>query len=448
MRLSIKPAYSAKATSGRRFPVRPVLFLLISSLLIAAFIVLSGCNPGAPTSGDQPTKPGTSGPANTTIPSTQTATAILRAPILLPLRITPSLSAKGMLLNIQGIIRNPNAEKLELDNITISTLHSTGSSLTQDTFPGGSLEASTSTIYDFNIIIPINLLTEKTLSLVVDTRTINTVNPFQVKSTTPISISETLDKLIVHPPIDLQVSISKISQIGLETSLATEVAGTINNPNPVDLNFTRLGLQIKDKNGILLQSAYIDANSIPANSNYKFKSTFLLPLNVLNQTGLTAYASSSVQFLNYAGSIGGMQAFPIPKLSSLVSVPQMTISVNEDETRWITYDSDKIYLLAVTCELPNNNEFPLTTEDFKMNVYKNSDNTTIDSDTLLKGIIEGIPAGGTRTIYMKFDLFQDKVGDKSFEALITGDTKIGIAGASEKIPVCGQLIYKIPRFVP
>jgi hypothetical protein len=110
----------------------------------------------------------------------------------------------------------------------------------------------------------------------------------------------------------------------------------------------------------------------------------------------------------------------------------------------------------VTSELSNDNWFDLTTEDFNLKLYDNTTNTLLDTTTMLSTHIQGVPRSTTRSIILQFNVPQDTLinvsqdprGRRKVEALITADTKIGLAGVNEEIPVIGKTVYVITPFVP
>jgi hypothetical protein len=274
------------------------------------------------------------------------------------------------------------------------------------------------------------------MTLEIDTQTVNTATIFPLKATAQINIPEVLRKAIVCPEIKFKAYISKISKIDSKTQVEAQVEGSISNPNPIDFNFAILQQKIQDKNGVILQYVSIPANIVKANSDYSFKSTLMLPVQILNQTELTAYVYTSVQFLNYVQSINQTSAISVPKLKNIIAIPQMTINV---DANWSQND---IYVVKVKSLIKNDNECDLTTDDFQLKLYNNSSNLLVNSGTMSSEIINGIPGSDTKAVIFQFNYLKEDF-KRGFEALITGDTIIGLEGVNEKIPISAKIVYEL-----
>ena len=435
-----------------RFQVRPLSLLVFTSLMILVLVVLSGCSTIMPTASK--TAPTSAAilpsskpliPASSLLPSGTSAAATtgkstLKSLEAFPLKVKASLSSHGVSLSIEAMIRNPNSENVTIDDFKVSTLNASGSNCTQDTFPGGSIEAITSKVFTFNIEIPGQFLAERELTLEVSTQTATPAAPLPIKSDLQINVSDTLERLIIHPGLNLQTSISKISYFPGQPMVEAEVEGTITNPNPLDLNFTYLWFQIYNKNDVPtrdspIQSASIPGAVIPASTGYPFKSTLYLPLAVLNQTGLKTYAYTSVQYLNYLQSINNTVAFSVPKVGSLLSIPQLTFNV---KSGWKNNEVNKIYVVSVTGEVTNDNAFSLTGGDFKLNLYNNATGALLKSATTSIDIVKG---SSTRSVInASFDFTQQDMGRKGFDLAVAGDINMGLQGVNEKIPVSARIV--------
>ena len=201
-----------------RFQVRPLSLLVFTSLMILVLVVLSGCSTIMPTASK--TAPTSAAilpsskpliPASSLLPSGTSAAATtgkstLKSLEAFPLKVKASLSSHGVSLSIEAMIRNPNSENVTIDDFKVSTLNASGSNCTQDTFPGGSIEAITSKVFTFNIEIPGQFLAERELTLEVSTQTATPAAPLPIKSDLQINVSDTLERLIIHPGLNLQTS--------------------------------------------------------------------------------------------------------------------------------------------------------------------------------------------------------------------------------------------------
>jgi len=420
------------AANKRELAVRGISLVILFCLIIT----LTGCSQEAPAGTYSPKTSISKVPVKTTSSATPTVSqSIVKAPEVFPIKIKTSLISSGLNLNVQAMLFNANSAPVELDNITAVIKEANGDVCIQGSYPGGVMEATNSHTFSFTMVLPRQYLTEDTLNLEIASQTINADTTFPIKSSTKINVPEILKKAIVCPKINLQANITKIANIANKNQLITQVEGSLINTNPVDFTFSMVDVQIKNKEGVL-QDWIIPGNTLPAKENMTFSHTFLIPIEILNQTDLKAYAYSNVQFPNYIQSINFTKEISIPKLIDLIILPQMTFTVDEE---WKT---DDLYRVTVKGIMNNDNEFDLTTVDFKLKMYDNSTGRLKESDTMSPIIIKGIPAGGTRSVIFKYEYLKTDI-NKGFEALITGDTQIGLEGIKETLPVSGKLIYKL-----
>jgi hypothetical protein len=153
----------------------------IFSLLLAAFLALSGCSPEVSPSTHKATPPTAIVPTNKTATPTVSVQSNVKGPEMLPLRIKPTLSTTGVNINLQVVILNPNPGKLEIGNINVSRVNTAGLKDTLAIFPGGIIESASNRTFSFDIELPRSLLTENALTLVTDTQTVNTAAAFPLK---------------------------------------------------------------------------------------------------------------------------------------------------------------------------------------------------------------------------------------------------------------------------
>jgi hypothetical protein len=329
----------------------------------------------------------------------------------------------------------------------VTTLNANKVICTQNTFPGGNIEARSNQVFELAIEIPSNFLDNRTLTLEIVSGTLNTSTRFPIISRTQINVEEYLNKAIASPQIDFNINVSRPILISSSMMLEVEVQGVINNPNPLDFSPATLSVSALDETGAALPgdglsqpTIIIQCDTIPAKSGYPFTGKMLMPIDLLDQTELSINASSSVRFLNVTKSIDNTRTFALPELAGLINVPQLTITA---DTTWTTVNSINMVVLAVHCEFQNDNVFDLTTQDFKLNLYNDSTDALIKSITVPAEDIRGLPGRNFRSLDIKIELTSSSVGVRGFKGLITGDTNIGLAGVNETTPVSGSLVYQI-----
>jgi hypothetical protein len=416
--------------SGKKY-----IYLIALVLLIAAVFLFSSCSPKpSSTVSGLPTPAKTTPGSSNSFPST-TSKLPTKTPEAMPLKVNGVLDNNGMYLNVQAMLFNPNSVPLEIDNVSISAVSSGGTVFSEDIFPGGFVDNISSQTFKYQLKLPQTALSYNELNINFKSRTANTATPIELNSSASFDMSKFLKKAIAKPQISIAAHVHKILNTNSKNVVDFRIEGSISNTNPVSLNYHSLVIAVSDKKGVLKDVTF-PAGTIADNSSYDFEYTMILPVEVLNESQLTVTASTSVQYLNYVYSIYGSKILSLPDLADLITIPEMTLEIT---TEWNT---ETLYIITVKARIPNDNKLPLTTADFHIQLYDNETEELKNSATMSANIIQGIPAGTTRSVIFKFDYLKTDI-KRGFEALVMGDIVIGLEGVNKTFPLKAQLIYDI-----
>jgi hypothetical protein len=403
-------------------------YLLVAGVVLVTTIFLSACSASNPDTISQKitqTTPGT----------------VLKSPQVVVFNADKTLlDARGLNLNMQAKILNPNSNNVTLDDIKISILGPAGLNNIQDTKLGGLIEASSVKTFNFNVNIPKEMLAESELKIELNAKGINGDAAMPVTSTVAINIPDILNKLVIDPKITTHASITKISKNGYGPQLEAEVEGSVANPNPLNLYYNAIRISIKDSKGKMIASDNLTSTPIEANSDFPFKRTLILPLQALNETSLSTDVETSITVPNYSKSIKSSSTLKIPHLKDLISVPQLQFALDTTNTNpvWIETVLPPFLKVTVITTLKNDNELNLTTGDLKINLYKPKD-TLLESSTTTSTLVQGIAGFSTKTLTNWFNLTADEVGLSKTDSRLTADIGIGLDGVVEKIPLSANI---------
>ena len=194
----------------------------------------------------------------------------------------------------------------------------------------------------------------------------------------------------------------------------------------------------KDKNGKAIAAGVVDGMSTAASSDYPFQTSIDLPVETLNNAGLTVSADIPALILYSMFSFKGSSQVPVPELKDLIEIPQISLDI---DSRWVSVDSSRYLKLLIKATITNDNEFDLATGDLKINV-RNSGNGLLGSTSMTANMISGIPRLGTRTLSNHICNSGD-VGSIPDTATITVDIEIGLENIKERIPLNAILEYEL-----
>jgi LEA14-like dessication related protein len=413
--------------SGLKKPM-PIICLLLLTL-----VSLVGCSYAVPQYANVPQH-------TYQQPSQETPGVAVQPPEIMRLNVdNMSLSTEGLNLNIQAEVLNPNPFSIDIDNLEVFTRGAAGVDNMLDTIPGGSIESTSVRTFDFGIVLPNNVLLEREQTIGINARTLNADKILPVSATTDISIPEVLNNLIIDPQITAQANITKISWSGLSVQLEAQVEGDINNPNPLSLHYNIIRILVKDKEGGLIAESDIPGDSLAANSDYPFKKSIVLPIGVMNETGVTVDTETTIQITNYIQTFRGSTVLQVPKLTELISVPQIKLDTN---AIWVNASPTPIFEMTIQTLIQNDNWFSLTTGDLSVNIY-GPDNTLISSDTKPSNGIQGVACFSTKTLTSWVNLSPDDIGRVPIDATITAETYVGVAGVHEEIPLNASMVFTL-----
>jgi hypothetical protein len=422
------PKYSVDISGVTKCLTPRIGFLITAGLISVIMVFLSACSPSNP----EPISQKNAQP---------TSVVGLKSPQVVVFNADKTvLDTTGLNLSMQAKILNPNSSNVSLDDIKISILSPAGLNAVQDTKLGGLIEASSVKTYNFNVNVQKEMLAESELKLELNAKGISGDTSVPVNSTVAVNIPDALKKLVVDPKITTHASITKISKNGYGPQLEAEVEGSVVNPNPINVYYNAIRILIKDSKGKMLASENLTSTPIAANSDYPFKRTLILPLQALNETGLSADVETSITIPNYSKSVKSSTALKIPHLKDLISVPQLQFALDITNTNpiWIETVIPPFLKVTVLTTLKNDNELNLTTGDLKINLYKPKD-TLLESSVTASTVIQGIPCFGTKTLTNWFNLTADEIGLSKTDSRLTAELGLGIEGVVEKIPLSANI---------
>lgn len=407
-------------------------FLIIAGVVSITTVILSGCSNSNPEPVAQKN--------SQSIPGT-----VLQSPQVVVFSIDKTvLDTNGLNLTMQAKILNPNSSNVTLDDIKISVLGAAGLNNIQDTKLGGLIEASSVKAFNFDVSLQKEMLADSSLKIELNAKGINGDTTVPVSSTVAINIPDILNKLVIDPKLTSHAGITKISKNGYGPQLEAEVEGSVINPNPINLYFNAIRISIKDSKGKMIASDNLTSTSIAANSDYPFKRTLILPIQALNETGMTSDIETSVTIPNYSKSVKNSSALKMAHLRDLISVPQIQIALDTTSTNpiWIETITPPFLKITALTTIKNDNDLVLTTGDFKINLYESKD-TLVNSSTTESAQIQGLAGLSTKTLTNWYSLGTDIVGLSKSECRITANIGIGMEGVTEKIPLSTDLVFPI-----
>jgi hypothetical protein len=414
--------------------MRFIFFMLLMTVLVA----FTGCMPVV--TDYTPNQP-SSGTTTLTRPA-------LKAPEISTLNVNrTTLSKSGLNLAVQAQIINPNLIDLDLDRVDLTVLNARGENQASKTSPGGTLKSGSVKVFDFDVLLASQSLSERDMTLKIETKTLNSTPEFPLNSVTVINIPSILEQLMFKPQMTFQTKIIGIRQEaanfqGINYQLETQVEGNISNPNPLDIRCDQILITLKNNYGEVLAQDSKPGSPIVASSAIPFKSSLMVPISILNNTELTASveATTNVNYNNY--TLKSTYAIPIPKLKDIIIVPKMTLTA---ESEWLMNPSAPLRKATITASIPNDNSFNLAVGDYQYNITK-PDGTSIYSYTMLSSQIMGIPMNGTRTIIDWPTFGTSVLGFASQDTIVLANIKIGLPGVNEQIPLTANLVFKLPPY--
>jgi LEA14-like dessication related protein len=404
-----------------------MMFLMVISILLITSIGLPGCSNNS----ISVTKPPVQG----------TDTIKIDPPDVILIVDKSSLSLNGMTLGIQAMLTNTNDRSITVDDIKLDAQNEKGVSYGQGTIPGGLITPKETRTFRGNIVASNDAVTEKKLTVTLVSKAILSSASVAVNATATYSVPD-LSKLAVAPKMTLQPKMGQLTLDGVLVQLAARLDGSIYNPNPFRLDVGVIQLTVKGKSGNTFFNDMLQGTSLLPNDTFNFASDIKLPLQALNEGGVTMIVDTMGGIGQSTLPIKASAGITAPKLKDLISIPKLTINLKDIPSNWQTGGNNRpVYSILIQADLKNDNIFKLNVADLHANVYKPK-TTLIDSVTIASASFHlGIPGNTTTSVYSNWtSITWDVIGPQGGDANVIIDTTIGIDGINERIPVSATAI--------
>jgi LEA14-like dessication related protein len=348
------------------------------------------------------------------------------------------LSSSGLNVDIQARITNPNPLSLDIGDLEVIARGETGHNYIQDIVSGGSIAPNSSRTFTHDIIVPLDVLNERTMVIALNTRAGAAGITLPVTATITIR-TPNIRNFVSTPAIALSVNIGQLSSNGLDMSLQAN----INNPNPLSLDMDNMQIVIEGQSGNVIMTDTIQGGSIPPNSSGTFGSNIIVPLQVFNERNIIVTVNSRTGVAGITLPIRATVTIEVPKLSGLISVPKPDVYVSTPRLR--LPPAPPGIEVPTRTTMTNDNNIGLILGDLHINLYE-SGGQSVKTVTAPGGTI---PAYGTRTfehsIILGLELL-NIIGSSSVTVKV--NTQVGISGINEMLPIEGQFTLELPPFPP
>jgi LEA14-like dessication related protein len=346
-----------------------------------------------------------------------------------------SLSPNGLNVGIEAAITNSNSVTLDIGNLQVVAKGGTGRTYVQDTMPGGSVAPNSSMTFTHDLVIPLDVLSERSIVVAIDTRAGAAGITLPVSGTVTVNMPD-IQHLITTPGIALSVNIGQLSSSGLSASLQA----VISNPNPLSVNLGDMQIVLKGQSGNTLTTSTMVGGSIAPNSSGTFTSNIQIPLQVLNERTIVVTINTSAGVAGITLPVTATVTVNMPDIHSLVSIPQVTINASPSIAATFPLPSLKIQTDVIVA---NSNSFGLVIGELHVNLFKSD-------GSLLKAII--IPGATiypnssqtfSNSIILGSDIILGLIGSSSLT--IEADSQAGISGINDTIPIKATFILALPH---
>jgi hypothetical protein len=397
----------------------------LACLLLLALVSLAGCNSGS--------KPAATAP----VPSSG---ANIKPPEIVMVVAKPTLSLSGLGLSLEASIENPNESSINIDDLKFTVRNEQGGAYGQATINGGLITSKASRTFSGNIQASSEAALEKKLVIDMETRAVSDVAAVAARASSVYSLPE-FSRLIITPKITLQPKITNLILDGKLVNVAGKLEASLTNLNPFKMDVGSVAVTVKGKTGTPFFNSMLKGESLSANGTYKFSSDLTMPLQALNEGGITvvvdavgAIGQSSIPVKNSVGVTA-------PRLKDMIAVPLMTIDTSDIQSNWQKGETNPVFAVQIQANLQNDNIFKLNVSDLHVNVQKPKD-TVISSVTIpAAAYYLGIPPTTTTSVYSNWTSFKwEQIGPQGGDATVYIDTTIGIDGINERIPIGASAI--------
>lgn len=338
------------------------------------------------------------------------------------------LSSSGLDVSIEARIGNPNPVTLNIGDLEITAKGETGHTYIQDTALGGSIAPNSSRTFTHDITIPVDVLSERNMIVMANTRAGAAGITLPVTATTTIRTPD-IEDLISAPGIALSINFGQLSSNGLDTSLQANIS----NPNPLSLDIGNMQIVVEGQSGNVIMTSTVAGGSISPNSSGTFRSDITILLQVLNERNIIVTLDSRA---GVAGIIslpfGATANIQIPELTSVISVPHINVYLSKPKWK-ATFPLPSVEL-RIDSEIMNNNSVGLIVGDLHIKVFK-SDGSLVKLITMFGGTIY---PHSTRTFSNSITFGSEVLDLINSYATVIVESEVGIDGVNERIPISGE----------
>jgi LEA14-like dessication related protein len=336
-----------------------------------------------------------------------------------------SLSPSGLDVNIAAGITNFNSVALDIGDLQVIAKGGTGRTYVQDTMPGGSVAPNSNMTFTNDLVIPLDVLSERSIVIAVDTRAGVAGITLPVAATVTVNLPD-IQHLVSTPGIALSVNIGQLSSNGLSATLQA----VISNPNPLSVNLGNMQIVLKGQSGNTLTTSSITGGSIAPNSSGTFTSNIQIPLQVLNERTTVVTINTSAGVAGLTLPIAATITVNLPDIQHLVSTPGIALSVNIGQL-----SSNG---LSATLQAVISNPNPLSVNLGNMQiVLKGQSGNTLTTSSITGGSIAPNSSGTfTSNIQIPLQVLNERT------TVVTINTSAGVAGIT--LPVTATVTVNLP----
>lgn len=340
-----------------------------------------------------------------------------------------SLTASGLDISVDATVTNDTALAFTTGDLKLTVTGGTGEAYIQETIVGASMAANSSTTFQNTVSIPLDMVKEKDLRITVDT-TAGSAGVSIPLSASVTMMLPTIESLIAVPGMDLTIDIGELTSDGLDMSLQTVVS----NANPFALGIGDLQTTVKGQSGNAITSSTMKGCSIAGNTTGTLSGHLLMPLVVLNESGLVITVQTQAGFAGVTLPISARITVNVPEIDSLIAPPVIEAYA---EATWVPRLLHRHLRLAVSSDITNNADLDLTISDIHASFF-DADGNVVAKMTILGGEIE---ASSSRTfegsVTLSWPQLWKLLDGDYFMVKVAGEA--GISGVNATIPLAATM---------
>jgi LEA14-like dessication related protein len=337
-----------------------------------------------------------------------------------------SLTSSGLGLSIDASISNNTPMGLDMEEMHMAVTSKSGRIYSDSDTAESSIPAGATTRFQRNIVIPLDMVSERDLLITVDgsAGALGRSIPFSA------SVSLTtggIEGLISVPEIDVEVDFGELTADGLHMGLQTNLS----NSNPFGLDVGDLQIVAKGQSGNVVLTKTITGFPIGPDATGTLSGDLLIPLGALNESSIVITIQTQVGLAGINLPINARVTMKVPDIEDFFTVPAINLAIDFGE---LTSDALQTTLQTT---LTNPNPFGIDVGDVQIVAKGASDNVVFFSSTMA-GCSIGSFATGTISgdLLIPLDML-DESG-----IVMTVQTQAGFGGLS--IPINAQVTIDMP----